>query len=178
MVATTGDGTKSVTSNSTGVCTASGLASPTSASAPAAHRPRRGGTDYAAADGTAQTFSVGQRHAEHAVDQQFPAERHLRRRGFTATVSTTGDGHHLGDLELDELCTVSGLAVSYVGVGTCSLTAHVAAGTDYSGDGLPRPSPSAKPHRPRRRSATSREVAPTAAASPRRSPPRGTGRSR
>ena len=30
------------------------------------------------------------------------------------------------------VCVVSGLVVSYVGVGTCSVTAHVAVGTDYS----------------------------------------------
>jgi hypothetical protein len=30
------------------------------------------------------------------------------------------------------VCTASGRVVSYVGVGTCSLTAHVAAGTDYT----------------------------------------------
>ena len=52
--------------------------------------------------------------------------------GFTATVSTTGDGTKTVTSNSTGVCTVSGLAVSYVGVGTCSLTAHVAAGTNYT----------------------------------------------
>ena len=51
---------------------------------------------------------------------------------FTATVSTTGDGTTSVTSNSTSVCTVSNLVVSYVGVGTCSLTAHVAAGTDYS----------------------------------------------
>jgi len=52
--------------------------------------------------------------------------------GFTATVSTTGDGAKSVTSNSTGVCTASGLVVSYVGVGTCSLTAHVAAGTDYA----------------------------------------------
>ena len=48
--------------------------------------------------------------------------------GFTATVSTTGDGAKSVTSNSTGVCTASGLVVSYVGVGTCSLTAHVAAG--------------------------------------------------
>ena len=46
--------------------------------------------------------------------------------------------HHRGRNEVGHLqratsvCTVSGFAVTYVGVGTCSLTAHVAAGTNFA----------------------------------------------
>ena len=37
------------------------------------------------------------------------------------------------------MCTADGLNVSYVGTGICSLTAHVAAGTDYAAaDGTPQ----------------------------------------
>jgi hypothetical protein len=53
--------------------------------------------------------------------------------GFTAAVSTTGDGATSVTSNSTSVCTVSGSVVSYVGVGTCSLTAHVAAGTNYSG---------------------------------------------
>ena len=52
--------------------------------------------------------------------------------GFTATVSTTGDGTTSVTSNSTGVCTASGLAVSYVGVGTCSLTAHVTAGTNYA----------------------------------------------
>ena len=53
--------------------------------------------------------------------------------GFTATVATTGDGVTSVTSNSTGICTAVGLVVSYVGAGTCSLTAHVAAGTDYSG---------------------------------------------
>jgi len=52
--------------------------------------------------------------------------------GFTATVSTTGDGTTSVTSNSTGVCTASGLVVSYVGAGTCSLTAHVAAGAHYS----------------------------------------------
>ena len=50
---------------------------------------------------------------------------------FTAIVSTNGDGSTSVTSNSTSICTVSGFVVSYVGVGTCSLTAHVSAGTDY-----------------------------------------------
>jgi len=53
--------------------------------------------------------------------------------GFTAQVVTSGDGTTSVTSNSTSICTASGLVVSYVGVGTCSLTASVAAGTDYSG---------------------------------------------
>ena len=61
--------------------------------------------------------------------------------GFTATVSTTGDGVKSVTSNSTSVCTVSGFVVSYVDVGTCSLTAHVATGTNYTAaDGSARPS--------------------------------------
>ena len=57
---------------------------------------------------------------------------------FTQTVSTTGDGTTSVTSSTTSVCTVdptSGL-VSYVGAGTCTLDAHVAAGTNFtSADG-------------------------------------------
>ena len=59
--------------------------------------------------------------------------------GFTATVNTNGDGTTSVTSNSDAVCTVSDLAVSYVGVGPCSLTAHVSEGTDYTAaDGSPQ----------------------------------------
>ena len=58
--------------------------------------------------------------------------------GFTATVSTNGDGATSVTSSTPDVCTANGLSVSYVGVGPCTLTAQVASGTDYSaasGDG-------------------------------------------
>ena len=51
--------------------------------------------------------------------------------GFTASVSTNGDGTKSVTSNTPAVCSTSGLVVSYVGVGTCSLNAQVAAGADY-----------------------------------------------
>ena len=51
---------------------------------------------------------------------------------FAATVTTTGDGTTSVTSSSPGVCTVSGATVSYVGAGTCSLAAHVAAGAHYS----------------------------------------------
>ncbi len=53
--------------------------------------------------------------------------------GFTATVNTNGDGATSVTSSTPSVCTSDGLSVSFVGVGPCTLTAQVAAGTDYSG---------------------------------------------
>jgi hypothetical protein len=47
-------------------------------------------------------------------------------------VSTNGDGTKSVTSNSTSVCTTSGLSVFYVGVGTCSLTAHVSDGTDYT----------------------------------------------
>lgn len=52
--------------------------------------------------------------------------------GFTASVSTTGDGTRSVTSSTTSVCTASGLVVSYVGGGICTLTAHVTAGVDYT----------------------------------------------
>ena len=51
---------------------------------------------------------------------------------FIAVVSTTGDGVTSVTSSTTGVCTVSGSVVSYVGAGTCTLVAHVAAGTNYT----------------------------------------------
>ncbi len=59
--------------------------------------------------------------------------------GFTASVSTTGDGATSVTSSTTSVCTVTGFAVGYVGVGICTLTAHVAQGTLYAAaDGPPQ----------------------------------------
>jgi hypothetical protein len=138
-VATTGDGTLSVTSNNTGVCTASGLVvsyvgiGTCSLTAQVAQ-----GADYVAATGTLQTFAVGQAVASAPIISNLPTSGTFGG-GFTATVATTGDGAVSVTSNNTGVCTVSGLTVTYVGVGTCSLTADVATGTDFTGaDGGPQ----------------------------------------
>jgi trimeric autotransporter adhesin len=131
-VSTNGDGTTSVTSNSTGVCTATGLAvSYVGAGTCSLTAHVTEGTDYSAADGTAQTFGVDPGTPSTPVISNLPAMG-SDGGGFTATVSTDGDGTTWVTSNSTSVCTASGLAVSYLVPGTCSLTAHVAAGTDYA----------------------------------------------
>ena len=60
--------------------------------------------------------------------------------GFTAIVSTDGDGTTSVTSSTPGVCTTRGLSVSYVGVGTCSLTVQVAAGPNYLGGSAAAPS--------------------------------------
>jgi len=55
--------------------------------------------------------------------------------GFTPTVSATGDGVKSVTSLTTAVCTVNGVSgrVSFTGVGTCTLVAVVAAGTNFSG---------------------------------------------
>ena len=133
-VSTTGDGVKSVTSNSTGVCTVSGgvvtyIAIGTcSLTAHVA-----AGTNYTAADGSAQTFTVSVKATPTTPTiSNLPANGQAVGGSFTPTVSTTGDGVKSVTSNSTGVCTVSGGVVTYIAIGTCSLTAHVAAGTNYT----------------------------------------------
>jgi hypothetical protein len=90
-----------------------------------------GSTDFGASSSAKETLSVGQATPSTPMISNLPASGTYGG-SFTATVSTTGDGTTSVTSNSTSVCTVSNLVVSYVGVGTCSLTAHVAAGTDYS----------------------------------------------
>ncbi len=131
---TAGDaGATSVTSNSTSVCTVSGntvtyvgvgtcsLTSHVAAT-----------TNFTAASGTAQTFNVGQATPTVSI-ANLPASG-VYNGSFSATYTVTaGDaGATSVTSNSTSVCTVSGNTVTYVGVGTCSLTAHVAATTDFA----------------------------------------------
>lgn len=50
---------------------------------------------------------------------------------FTAAVSTNGDGTLSVASSTPTVCTATGLSVTFVGAGTCTLTAHVGQGTIY-----------------------------------------------
>ena len=89
--------------------------------------------------------------------------------GFTATVTTTGDGTTSVTSNTPGVCTASGLAVTYVGVGTCSLTAGVAEGLDYlANSGAPQTFTVGARPRPCPPSPTSRHP-PTSSSASRRS---------
>ena len=130
-VSTNGDGTTSVTSSTTGVCTASGLsvtfvgAGTCTLTAQVAD-----GTTYGHASGSAQSFPVylGVASAPHISN--IPSPAHVGH-SFTATVSTTGDGNVSITSATPGVCSVSGLQVSLLAAGTCTLTPSVATSTNY-----------------------------------------------
>jgi hypothetical protein len=136
-ISTNGDGTKSVTSNSTGVCVVAsngltvsyvgvGTCSLTAHVA--------AGTEYAAADGSAQTFSVGRATPSSPSIANIPSGA-TEFASFVATVATTGDGKGSVTSESTGVCTVGpdGVTVTFVGFGTCTLIASVAQGAHYLG---------------------------------------------
>jgi hypothetical protein len=135
-VSTNGDGTETVTSSTTGVCTVGGdgltvgfvgVGTCTLTAHVAA------GTDFGAADGTEQSFTIGQATPTAPSISNLPASPAVGD-SFVANVSTTGDGLKSVTSSTSAACTVGGdgLTVSFVGTGTCSLTAHVAAGTNFT----------------------------------------------
>ncbi|MEI6710102.1 MAG: hypothetical protein WCL17_03875, partial [Actinomycetota bacterium] len=93
------------------------------------------GTNYSGATGTAQTFSVVPDTPNTPTITNIPTTGLTIGGSFTASVSTNGDGVKSVTSSTTSVCTVGGdgLSVTYVGLGTCSLTAAVAAGTNYSG---------------------------------------------
>ena len=86
------------------------------------------GTDGAATGST--TFTVTRSNATIPTISNVPASNKYPG-GFTAAVSTNGDGTRSVTSSTPSVCTATGLVVVYTGGGTCTLTAHVAAGTDY-----------------------------------------------
>jgi hypothetical protein len=138
-VTTNGDGATSVSSDTPGICSASGLIVSyvgTGICSLAAHV--AAGTHYGAADGNPQTVTIGAATPSTPSIGNLPASG-VDGGGFTATVTTNGDGPTSVSSATPDICTASGLTVSYVGPGICSLTAHVAAGNDYgAADGSPQ----------------------------------------
>jgi hypothetical protein len=89
------------------------------------------GLSFAGADGSAQTLTVGQATPSTPTISNLPSGGTVGG-GFTASVATSGDGAASVTSSSPTVCTTNGLAVTYVGAGTCSLIAQVADGTNYS----------------------------------------------
>jgi hypothetical protein len=95
------------------------------------------GTDYSARVGASQTVTVAQATPSPPTISNLPVEGDtFSNGGFTATVSTTmnDNGVPFVASSTNLVCTVgaNGLTVTYVNVGTCSLTAHVEVSADYT----------------------------------------------
>jgi hypothetical protein len=89
-----------------------------------------GDTDYLSATQVSQSFTVVQATPTTPIISNLPGPAYFGG-SFAATVSTTGDGVRSVTSSTPSVCRASGLTVSYVGVGNCTLTAHVAVGTNY-----------------------------------------------
>jgi hypothetical protein len=133
IVTTTGGGATSVTSNSASVCTvASGVVTYLGVGTCSLTASVAAGVDYAGATGVAQTFSVSTAPSSTPTITNVPTNA-LFGGSFTPAVTTTGDGATSVISSSTSVCIVENHVVMYVGVGSCSLTASVAAGVDYAG---------------------------------------------
>ncbi|HLM95073.1 MAG TPA: hypothetical protein VK283_02090, partial [Acidimicrobiales bacterium] len=92
------------------------------------------GIDYGANTGHEQSFSIGRATPSSPGVTNIPSGA-VEFGGFTANVGTSGDGQRSVTSNSTGVCTVGpdGLSVTYVGFGTCSLTASVAQGAHYMG---------------------------------------------
>jgi YVTN family beta-propeller protein len=86
-------------------------------------------TAYVTNNGS-NTVSVIRTLASAPVVTNVPADA-VAGGSFTATVDTNGDGTRSVSSSTPRVCTTDGLKVALVGVGTCTLTAAVGAGTEY-----------------------------------------------
>ena len=100
-----------------------------------------GDSNYASSSDTTTSECVTVTRATPSTPSisNLPASGRYGGRSSTLSVSTNGDGTKSVTSSTPSVCTVSGLVAHYVGVGTCTLTAHVAAGVDYgAGTGNPQ----------------------------------------
>ena len=131
VVSSTGDGSTSVTSSTTSVCTVTngevnyiGVGTCTLVAQVAQ------GTNYAGADGSAQSFTVSRASSSTPSITNLPGSSTFGD-SFTPVVSTTGDGTTSVTSSTTDICTVINGEVNYIGLGTCTLVAHVGEGTNY-----------------------------------------------
>src|SRR4029077_8759434 len=82
-------------------------------------------TNYSAATGTPQSFAVAQAKPTISISD-IPANAQFAG-SFVPTYNYAGDGATSVTSGTLATCTVSGAAVNFVGVGTCTLTAHATA---------------------------------------------------
>jgi Listeria-Bacteroides repeat domain (List_Bact_rpt) len=138
-VSTDGDGVTSVTSNSISVCSISaGVVSFHTVGTCSLTAHVAAGTDYLSGNGTAQTFNVGQGTPTAPTITNLPTTPAVGG-SFTPTVFTNGDGVTSVTSNSLTYCTIASGVVTFQSAGTCSLTAHVADGTNYlAANGTPQ----------------------------------------
>jgi len=130
-VSTTSDGTISISSSTTTVCTVSGLSvSVIGAGTCTLTAQSTATSNYLAASGSAQSFTVSRATPSTPTISNMPSSA-LMGSGFVAMVTTSGDGTTSVASTTTSTCTTTVLTVSFIAPGVCSLVAHVAQGTNY-----------------------------------------------
>ena len=126
--------TLAIDASSTSVCSLSGsTVSFLGAGTCAVDANQAGNADYTAAPEVQQSFTVYQDTPSTPTITNIPGTGVAVFGGsFIPAVSTNGDGAKSVTSSTSTICTVSSGMVSFVGVGNCTLTAHVADGTNYS----------------------------------------------
>lgn len=131
LVHTDGDGVTSVISTTQSICTtsqrvvtyvASGTCTLVAAVA--------AGTNYAAGNGTPQSFPV-YKYASNAPTISNAPATGIVGKHLSAVVTTNGTGTKSVSSTTLGVCTVSGLVVTYQSVGSCKLVAAVAGSTNF-----------------------------------------------
>ena len=132
-VTTNSDGVASVTSNTPNVCSANGLSvSYVGVGTCTLVASVTQGSNFLASTGSAQSFTVAQKPPNLPVISDLPSNA-LYGGNFAATVLTNGDGVSSVTSQTPTTCSASGLSVSFVEAGTCTLVAEVAPGKNYAG---------------------------------------------
>ncbi|MCX6460741.1 MAG: hypothetical protein NTZ03_10580 [Actinobacteria bacterium] len=132
---TTSDGTKSVTSSDTNVCTVNvgtGAVSFIAAGSCTLVAHVASSANWLAADGSAQQVSVAKASTSVSISN-LPASAVVNA-SFTPTFTTSSDGTKSVTSSTTSVCTVNAGtgAVSFIAAGTCTLVAHVASSTIWA----------------------------------------------
>ncbi len=135
LTASGGSGTGAVTyavvgDTASGCAISSGQLTSTSAGTCLVTATKAADANYIAASSAQTTVTVGQA-TPTAPTITNPPTSGIFGGGFTAVVNTNGDGTRSVTSSTPTVCSTSGLAVTYVGVGMCSLNAQVSAGINY-----------------------------------------------
>ncbi len=127
----TGDGATSATSSTLTICTVtSGVVNFIGVGQCTLTAHATAGTHYAAVDGSAQSFTIGQATTTVSINN-IPGSAAFGG-SFTPTFGYTGDGTTSATSSTLTICTVTSGVVNFIGVGQCTLTAHATAGTHYT----------------------------------------------
>jgi outer membrane lipoprotein-sorting protein len=133
-VSTTGDGLKSVASNTPSVCTVSSnvVVSYVSAGTCSLTPQVTAGALYVAASGPAQTFSVSPANPTQPLITNLPTAA-ITGGAFTAEIITNSTGAPSVVSNTPSVCTVTlELTVTYLSAGECSLSAYTGFNSDFN----------------------------------------------